>query len=197
MMADLTPYTWIDDLELATFGCAVVMGLSPDTVRERLSLVPVGDEDEAVLTYEATLELPGDDEIFQLVRHDDVTVVLAHEGYRLVDHSVAGVLSDAGTYGAFGISVNADMPLVVAREGTVIRSFDALIDPPQDQGSGVNSPLPEEAGLPFGNEWEEGQEHAASAALCLLDRLSGVSLTQDLVFGGAHATYRWPSGTPR
>lgn len=68
-------------------------------------------------------------------------------------------------------SVNADMQFVWAHDGEIVRSFDPLLyDIP-----GVGDVLPEEGGFRFGF----GSPTASSFAL--LERLTGLSLTQEFL----------------
>ena len=99
-------------------------------------------------------------------------VFLAANGFEFSYPGVAAGASRLGRVVSVFWNVNAVMRILVADGGQVTRSFDPLI---VDDAEG--SPLPEEAGLPFG---EPGKPRAAS--LVLAARLTGERLTRTWVF---------------
>jgi hypothetical protein len=109
---------------------------------------------------------------------DDAIVCTEANGWAGVDEHRARALSAHGLHVACYRSVNADMQVVCARSGTLVRSFDPLL---YDRAGA----LPEEAGLPFG---EPGA--SASAAFALVGRLTGIRLTRRWLVDERHPGYR-------
>jgi Family of unknown function (DUF6461) len=99
-------------------------------------------------------------------------------GWAGVDEARAAALSAPGPYIATYRSVNADMLVVVARDGRVVRAFDPLLY----DGSGA---LREELGLPFGQPGKP-----VAAAFALAERLTGIRLTRAWLLEAPHPTYR-------
>ena len=95
-----------------------------------------------------------------------------------ISEIVAGVSKGGSAISVFW-NVNAVMRVVVARDGAVVREFDPLL---YDDG-GV--PMPEEAGLPFG---ETGP--CRGAALLVAERLTGVAVTRNWLLDRRRPTFR-------
>ncbi len=101
-------------------------------------------------------------------------VLLARNGYELSYPGAAAGASRLGRVITVFWNVNAVMRFVLAHDGQVRRSFDPLLP-----GDSEGVPLPEEAGLPFG----EPAAMLRAAALVLAERLSGVRVTEDWILG--------------
>jgi hypothetical protein len=98
--------------------------------------------------------------------------LLAYNGFLLSVPEVAADVSRVGRVVVIHQSVNADMAFVLAEGGEVLRHFDPLLDGP---GEGDGDPLPEEAGLPFG----DAGAPIWPTAFVLLERVTGQRITQE------------------
>lgn len=104
------------------------------------------------------------------------TVLVAPNGYAEPDTVVR--LSRRGTAVCVSWSFSGATGFTLARDGSVVRAFDPLLFTLGPEGD----PLPEEAGLVFGDPEEPVVQHA----LTLAERLTGVRLDE-----------RWIRDTPR
>ena len=98
--------------------------------------------------------------------------VVVENGFEATTPGTPERLTDGGyRAGVIYRSVNADMQFVWACDGEIVRSFDPLLyDIP-----GLGDALAEEDGLRF------GVGAPTASAFALLDRLTGLSLTQEFL----------------
>ena len=132
------------------------------------------------MTYLATLDEWSDDIATARVWRDgDAVVIVEPNGWELsIPETFLEIVGDAFAVTVFW-NVNANMQVLVARGGAIVRSFDPLFYPDEP---GEGEPLPEEAGLAF------GEDHATSSALALFARLTGFRPTPEAVTGGERPT---------
>jgi hypothetical protein len=78
------------------------------------------------------------------------------------------------------------MQFVFAEAGAVKRDFDPLL---YDNDGARERALPEEMDLPFPSA-DDGPLTPARAALALIERLTGIEITQAWLLEEPHATYR-------
>ena len=104
--------------------------------------------------------------VVQAASLGDWLVLVEPNGYLTTMSETAAALSAGGMAVSVFWNVNRLMNLVLAREGAVIRRFDPLLFASTAWGE----PLPEEAGLVFG----EVEPSPLIAALELTERLTGV-----------------------
>jgi hypothetical protein len=164
---------------------AVCITVVPTTDVEAVAAVygcDPGSRREATLAEQLAMATPypdgfGNDSV-QLDRLGDAVVAVEANGWAGTEDPRPAELSHGGAYVAAFKNVNADMQVVVARDGRVVRRFDALLYDPEGA-------LPEEAGLPFG---EPGL--AGAAMLALVERPTGVRLTREWVVDAPHPAFR-------
>jgi len=143
-------YGWVDESWLAEAGFCVSVATNGEVaaVRGTFGADPapetLADISEA---WNLSLDDEAGNDVVQVGLLDGCVVVLEPNGYTGIDVDVAASASRGGRYVSYYCSVNADMLVVYAVDGVVVRAFDPLLyDPDIDPGE----PLPEEAGLPFG-----------------------------------------------
>ncbi|HET7170332.1 MAG TPA: DUF6461 domain-containing protein [Gaiellales bacterium] len=107
----------------------------------------------------------------------DAVVCVEPNGWAGIDEDRAARLSRAGPYAALYRSVNADMELVLARAGRLVRRFDPLL-------YDSDGAIPEEEGLAFGIAGKP-----VSASLALIERLTGVRLSRDWLLDLERSTF--------
>ena len=159
-----------DDLEAVTV--TIVRGLSLREVADELALEE-GTRRRLTFADAERLQDPRvDAHPVQLAELGEAVVVVEPNGYLSVEHDVLAALSRNGDAVSVFRNVNAHMEFAAARSGAVVRSFDPLFGP--DDGA-EGERLPEEEGLPFGDE--AADPHAL--ALELAERLTGVRIERD------------------
>jgi hypothetical protein len=119
--------------------------------------------------------------VVQTDQLDGWAVLIEPYGYAGAMPEVLASLSDAGQAVNIFWNVNALMHVGYAKAGSVVRSFDPLLDDRQDQG------LPEEVGLGFGEP-----ETALAASFVLAERLTGVAIERDWLMGRRRPTHVIP-----
>lgn len=156
---------------------AIVRGAGEPTLLSGLGADP---RPARFMSYWAALEEWSDDlATAQVWRDGDALAIVEPNGWELsVPETLLAVVGDAFAVSVFW-NVNANMQVLVAREGAIVRAFDPLLLP-RDPGDGA--PLPEEAGLRF------GVDCATQSALELLCRLTGFRPTPEAVTGGERLT---------
>jgi hypothetical protein len=127
----------------------------------------------------------GGNDTVQIDQLEHVVVAVEANGWAGTEDPRPAELSRSGTYVAVYENVNALMQVVVARQGRVERRFDPFL-------YDVEGALPEETGLPF-----DKPELADSAMLLLVERLTGVRLTQGWVLEQPHPAYTRDPSPPR
>lgn len=178
----LAAYEWVEGCaELDAYCVAVAVGPDLQAVAEAFGVDP---STTRAATFAGQLELAtpypdgfGNDTV-GIDRLGDAVIALQANGWAGVEEARATRVSQAGRYAAVYRSVNADMSLVVARDGGMLRAFDPLL-------YDAEGALDEEAGLPFGHPGSPG-----AAAFALLERLTGARLTREWVLENRHPTYR-------
>jgi hypothetical protein len=100
-------------------------------------------------------------------------VLLAPNGFEFSYPGVGARVSRIGRFVSVFWNVNSVMRILVAERGEVRRDFDPLLI-----ADSAGEPLPEEAGLPF------GQPGAPLRAACLVltERLTGQRVSRDWLF---------------
>lgn len=177
MSASADTYAWTDHWEDLGF-CLVVVDL-PDPA-EVLGRLIRGPATEPMTPSEAAAWIEDESRngtasyvtVAGATQLDSWTVVVEGNGFEATTPGTPEGLTVGGhRAGVIYRSVNADMQFIWAHDGEIVRSFDPLLyDIP-----GVGDVLPEEEGLRFGL----GSPTASSFAL--LDRLTGLSLTQEFL----------------
>ena len=171
-------YAW-SDRDLDAYCLTIVVGTDEALVLDAFA-VDAGSRRTATFVEQWDMSAPGGfgNDTVQIAPLGDAIVCIEANGWAGVDEARAGRLSAGGSYAASYRSVNADMLVVVARDGVVTRTFDPLL---YDAAGAI----PEEAGLPFG---EPGR--CASAVFALLERLTGVSITRAWLLETPHPCFR-------
>jgi hypothetical protein len=177
MTASADSYAWADHWGDLGF-CLVVVDLSdpaevlgrlvrePATARMTPSEAAAWIEDERRGGTASYVTVVGATQL------DSWTVVLEGDGFETTTQgTLEGLTMRGHRAGVIYRSVNADMQFTWARDGNILRSFDPLL---YDVWA-VGEVLPEEEGLRFGG----GSPTASSFAL--LERLTGLSLTQEFL----------------
>lgn len=187
-------YSWVEGDALGEdYAVAFVSGMTVDEVLAVLGTVErsMGGRDLQGL-YAATDESIEFTEEGQVIlgppalwvdRAPGGVVVLGVNGADFYDRTDA--LSGRGSAAAFLTTVNADTFVHVSRRGQVVRELDTLLG-----DSMVGSPLPEERGLGFGVD----DVGVFGATWLLLERVTGVSVTEAWVLEQAHPTYVFAEG---
>lgn len=107
---------------------------------------------------------------------DGWTLVVEINGFQATRRELLETLARDGEAVVIYRNVNAVSSFAYAKNGTVIREFDPLIF----HDGQIGAPLPQEAGIPFGNQ--SGDLHPMRNAFTLMERLTGIRLTeQDLL----------------
>lgn len=159
-----------DDLDAACI--TVVRGVPADELIRRLGGDPVRAERRDVAACSELARGPFDlVPVAQFWDEGDCGVVVEPNGFAAADEVVAARLSAGGRLVTLYWSVNFDMRLLVAVDGTVLRDLDPLFgEVTASPESGA--PLPEEDGLRFGDE----EADPIAEAMVLAGRVTGVRL---------------------
>ena len=174
-------FAWVDDVLPAAFSLAVVVGSAPGEI---LLAVCGGASLHGSLTLDeaGTLwaELLEQDEgnsapLIQLLPVHDAVFLLQPNGF--FGEQLARSLSGRGRAVTFSCSINADMQVVVAEEGAVVREFDPLL-------YDADGALAEEAGLGFGDD----EVSSAAAVFAFIARL-GLPVPSDAQLSEPLPTY--------
>lgn len=177
MGASAETYAWAEQWESLGFCLVVVDLLDPPEVLGRLIHRPATggmtpSEAAAWIESESRHGTAPYVTVAGATQLGSWTVALEGNGYEATTPGTPERLAAGGhCAGVIYRSVNADMQMIWAHDGQVVRSFDPLLyDVP-----GVGDPLPEEEGLPF------GVGSATASSFALLERLTGLSLTQQFL----------------
>jgi hypothetical protein len=173
-------YAWVEHAPALDAYClTVVLGADPGGVLEAFAADP-GSRRELTLAGQRSLAAPypggGNDTVSVDVLAGAVVCAEAN-GWAGQHLPRAAALSSAGPYVSWYASVNADMTVLYARDGALVRDFDPLL-------YDAEGALPEEAGLPF------GLEHPGASAFAVAERLTGVRIERDWLLERPHPTYR-------
>ncbi len=165
-------HSWSDGLEALTI--TFVRGPDP---REAAEVFRLQESTERQATFDEAWDSWewGDVAEFPVMvgERDGWSVFVEPNGWGGAQDGIIGPLSRGGTAVSVFWNVNSVMQFVLARDGEVVRSFDPLS--PESGPGPYGDPLPEEAGLPFGDE-DAGPRYLA---LELLERVTGVELDAD------------------
>ena len=174
----MSDYAWADDVVGVTV--AFVRGMQLREVGDLLGF-QWASEREATFT-EATWQQANHPLTYpvQAAEVGDWVVLVEPNGFQASLPTTIAALSRAGTAISVFWNVNRHMSVAVARDGTVVRSFDPLLFGVGAQGE----PLPQEEGLPFGQEGA-----AVPAALELAERLTGVRIEKAWLLEAPHRTW--------
>jgi Family of unknown function (DUF6461) len=107
------------------------------------------------------------------VRIGEWTVAVEENGWQASTDEVALALSEGTESVVYYWSGDAVMRFLVVKDGSIVRRFDPLLDYDNNSQPRRGTPLPQEAGLPFGIAAHE-------AALALIERLTGVTIEPSL-----------------
>lgn len=175
---------WAEQVDAA--AVALVHGLDLRQVGEVLRVD--WSTERTVLFDDAWDVLDDDTDLFpvQLEELDGWVVVIEPNGYLTTFEEVLVALSAGGVAVSVFWNVNARYQFSLARRGELVRSLDPFIQDWEPTGE----PLPEEAGLPFGEE--DASQSAATVELAR--RVTGVSLDGDWLLGRPHRT--WSTAGP-
>lgn len=175
MSGELEPYVeerpdapwWLgEDAMTLTF----VLGAHPADVARVLGVDLAKAEPRKLA--EASGEWDGDAMPLAITEVPGAVVVVEPNGYQCAMPDAVVALSRLGRTVALYWNVNFVSSFHVAEGGTLLRSFDPVLD----QGEGEGAPFPEEAGI----DWEG---NPISRAAELQARLVGIALTRGEVFG--------------
>lgn len=177
MRASADSYAWTDRWEDLGF-CLVVVDLADAAevlgrLVRRPATVPMTPSEAAAWIEDDSRNGSGSyATVAGATQLDSWTVVVEGNGFEATTPGTPERLTVGGhRAGVIYRGVNADMLFTWAHDGQILRSFDPLLyDVP-----GVGHVLPEEEGLRFG----VGSPTASSFAL--LERLTGLSLTQEFL----------------
>jgi hypothetical protein len=111
---------------------------------------------------------------------DDWTALIEPNGWAGSMPEVVARLSERGEAVNVFWNVNAVMSFTLARNGSVVRTFDPLLY------DALDGPLPEEADLPW------GVGHPRASALALLERLTHVRIDRDWLLDRPRETFVVP-----
>jgi hypothetical protein len=157
------PYAWLDDVPVSNI--CLISGAPASEVAASLRLAATGRP--------ASLGDVEDDESL-LEDHGPWTSLLQVYGHDT--RELMRLLSSHDRVACLYKSVNEDMEFTYAERGDVLRRFDPLLWPAGQWGT----PLAAEQGLAFG--WSEDL-YAYSEAVRLLERISGLTLDDNWIFG--------------
>ena len=141
--------------------------------------IPWESDDEGALPpYEAV----------QVAERDGLLVCLELNGWLGAEDRVAEALSRSGFHAAVYEGGNGLTQFLWAVDGRVVRSFDPVLSGPGMRWpTDVGEPLPEEAGLP----WGDTDQPVMAAAVLLVERLTGIALDPEWLLLEPQLTYRW------
>lgn len=180
---------WVEEVDALTITC--VRGLDVRTIGELMgvdwSTERQVDVDGA---WDAVDARDDDADVYplQVDELDGWTVLIEPNGWLTADSQTFPRLSAGGEAVSVYWNVNARMQFQLARDGQTVRSFDPLF--PDEEPAG--DPLPEEAGLSFGDVEGSLQE----ASLELLQRVTGVRITADWLLQRPRRTWDAPAPPP-
>jgi Family of unknown function (DUF6461) len=176
------PFAWADDLGDGTDGLSIAV-IRPviDDPATAFSVVERLLPDRTVLeAVDAAFQLDDfawDSEVTLIDRLGEWTVAIQPVGYGTSLPEEVARLSAGGEAATVYWNVNAVMSASFARDGALLRTFDPLLY----DAAGA---LDEERGLPF------GVEHARSAALAFMARVTGVVIERDWLLTPRRPAYR-------
>jgi len=172
-----TGYGWADGCpDLDAFCVSVAVGSDPAAAVVAFAADPAA---ERPVRFAEGWWISRSDfgcDVVQIDVLDGAALCVEPNGWAGVDDDRAAGLSHAGPYAAVYRSVNADMDFVHARAGSVVRRFDPLLYE-------ADGAIPEEEGLPF------GVSGAVSGSFTLIERLTGVRLSQAWLLDDEHPTF--------
>jgi len=182
-MDDWQRFSWADGATEATVAVVADGASEPRDLLRRLGPT----DDAGPMTFDAALELQGsfyddhtfdDRAVFQVDRlrgrHGHRWGLVEPNGFRASFEDRLLKLARGGHAVSFFWNVNAVMSLLRVQDGGVVTSFDPLLDVEQAREEGAD--------LPFGDE------HPRAAALALVERWTGVTITEAW-FVGAKRTF--------
>ena len=173
----MSRYSWVEHVDAAVI--AFVRGLD---VREVGDVYRVDWSTERQATFDEAwdgISLETNQQAVQLEEREGWVVVVEPLGFMTTDDDVLTELSRKGEAVCVFWNVNAKYQFALARDGVLVRSFDPYIQDWEPTGD----PLPEEAGLTFG---EAGD--TAVVSLELAERVTGVHLEEQWVLETPHRT---------
>jgi hypothetical protein len=176
-------YDWLDDATPEVdYEILVIRGLTPAQVRHRLGVVKRRLKDMSPTAAERWVDERVDDRFYtapavaQVFRRGPAVVV--YIPYWVQSQSTIKRLSRGGLAVHFTTTVELDTYLTVARDGEIVRWFDAGFRPPR------KGALPEEKGL----DWGARHQNIWATAWAFVERVSRIHLSEAW-FNGEHATY--------
>lgn len=177
-MDEAASHEWVHDTAAATM--TFVAGLAVHDVADVLG---IGTASGRVATIGEVD--PGSEVLLGV--EDQWLVLLELYGFAGIAPGVAAQLSVQGKCASLHCSVNQDMIFAYAEGGAEKRRFDPLLWPDEQWGE----PLPEESGLIFG---DPDRAYPYEQAVVLLERITGLHMTEEWLFDVPRLVYRAPSG---
>ncbi|WP_336026547.1 DUF6461 domain-containing protein [Geodermatophilus sp. FMUSA9-8] len=138
--------------------------------------------DAEMAQFDALADTGGAQAVLQVDELAGWLVFVEPGGWLTTDHALLGALSAGGQAVSVFWNVEADTQFAYARQGAVVRSFEAVLF----EQSAVGEPLPQEAGLGF------GQPRIPVRALMmeLAERITGVTLDEEWLLDRSRRTWR-------
>ena len=165
----MTDHGWAQEVDALTLTW--VRGLDLPAV---LDVMDVDRSTERQVTFDQAWDAVADGAAVYPLQAEELggwLVLVEPNGWLTADWPAFQELSRGQEAVSLFWNVNAQMRFEVARDGELVRSFDLLF-PDDPDSSTVGEPLPEEAGLPFGDV--EAPLHAVG--LELAERVTGVPI---------------------
>jgi hypothetical protein len=174
----VTGYEWADDIMAVTITFVRGLGL-----RHVGDLIGVRWSTERTATFHDAQwqQVDSAAPVLQAAQFGDWLILIEPNGFLTTTSATAAALSAGGMAVSVFWNVNRLMNVVVAHDGEVVRRFDPLLFASTAQGE----PLPEEAGLVFG----EVEPSPLIAALELAERLTGVRVQKTWLFDEPRRTW--------
>lgn len=155
-------YAWVDGDGAFSSGYQVVV-------------VPGITADQALRVLKPVRGAPEPDDFERVVVADHGDGVVLFTWALVSDEDVTALSRIKGLAATYGNTVEGDDRILVVRKGRVVRDFDPFLD----QDYKKTAPLPQEKGLDL--EYDTGP-----ASWTLLERLTGVAITQDWLLDDGH-----------
>jgi hypothetical protein len=168
-------FEWADSAEALTV--ALAKGISEQTMRTALVLDPKSAFEANFSEALDRQDHRGEGYIVQIDEVGGWLAVIEPNGFLLSLPEIIVPMSRHGHVISAFWNVNSAMEFILAVGGRVRRRFDPLLYTADEDA------LPEESGLPFGHPG-----HPRAAALTLIARLTGATLTADWVLKKRRAT---------
>jgi len=178
-MSSIEDYAWLEkDEDLFAFCISILVGATAPRVAEAFGILPETERLATAADMWGLIQAHFDQGLgcVQIGALENAIVAYECNGWEGIDPPFVKALA-APVHASFFVNVNARMDFVYARDGGILRCFDPLM---YDDGG---EPLLEERDLDF------GLPHPRASAMLLLERLTGIHVSQDFLMGEARPTY--------